>query len=243
MQHQLQEDRAKQLGYNCHVWSHQIQGEARLLGQAYAKLAHTFIQCKLSVQTQDSEQLFLPLLEEEVFQELFTLFPELREDFVTLSRILSLHQDHSCPLCLISSGEPTVTVRGSGKGGRNQELALSFGIELQQQLQLSKTPSHLVSSLKTAGNIDDDEGHPHCVFLSIGTDGQDGPCDAAGAVVDMETIAVAYKQGIDPVKYLDDNDSYSFFSSLSEGRYLIKTGLTGTNVMDLHIMLLYPRCH
>jgi len=113
------------------------------------------------------------------------------------------------PLCLISGGETTVTVKGNGLGGRNMEFALAFATEI--------------------------EGVDGVVLLSAGTDGTDGPTDAAGAIVDGETIKHAKASGIDPESYLKNNDSYNFFKKIDS---LLITGPTGTNVMDLQIVLL-----
>jgi len=115
--------------------------------------------------------------------------------------------------CLISGGETTVTVKGNGLGGRNQELALAFAIEI--------------------------EGLKGITMLSAGTDGTDGPTDAAGAIVDEETISKAKKLGLDPERYLNTNDSYNFFKrldSFSGERHHVTTGPTGTNVMDMQII-------
>jgi glycerate 2-kinase len=112
------------------------------------------------------------------------------------------------PACLISGGETTVTIRGSGKGGRNQEFALAaatdFGVE---------------------GQI---------VTLSGGTDGTDGPTDAAGAISDTATLLRANAEKMDPNVFLKNNDSYNFFLRLND---LLITGPTHTNVMDLRIIL------
>jgi hydroxypyruvate reductase/glycerate 2-kinase len=113
------------------------------------------------------------------------------------------------PLCLISGGETTVNVTGAGKGGRNMELALSFAMEI--------------------------EGVHGISLLSAGTDGTDGPTDAAGAVVDGTTTATARARGIDPETHLRDNDSYNFFRKIGE---LFITGPTGTNVMDVQVVLI-----
>ncbi len=113
------------------------------------------------------------------------------------------------PVCLISGGETTVTVTGPGTGGRNMELALAFAMET--------------------------EGISGITLLSAGTDGTDGPTDAAGAVVDGMTVARARSRGLDPVKYLHDNDSYNFFRKAGA---LVVTGPTGTNVMDIQIMVI-----
>ena len=111
--------------------------------------------------------------------------------------------------CLLSSGETTVTVTGEGRGGRNQEFVLAFAIALAGQ-----------NRPLTVG--------------SIGTDGIDGPTDAAGAIADETTIARSERAGLSAVRALDENDSWTFFSSLAD---LIRTGPTGTNVGDIQIVL------
>jgi glycerate 2-kinase len=111
------------------------------------------------------------------------------------------------PLCLLSGGETTVTVRGGGKGGRNQELALSFALEIV--------------------------GIPGITLLSSGTDGGDGPTDAAGALVDGSTIPMQGKEAA--LRSLAENDSHTFFT---EHGGLFITGPTGTNVMDIQILLI-----
>lgn len=70
-----------------------------------------------------------------------------------------------------------------------------------------------------------------------GTDGQDGPTDAAGAIVDENFVTDAYCEGIDPQDYLDNNDSYNLWSTFAAGRDLVKSGLTGTNVMDIQLLV------
>ncbi|OGW36203.1 MAG: hypothetical protein A2010_13850 [Nitrospirae bacterium GWD2_57_9] len=115
--------------------------------------------------------------------------------------------------CILSGGETTVTVQGEGTGGRNQELALAFALDV--------------------------EGVPGITLLSAGTDGIDGPTRAAGAIVDGDTAKKARAAGMDPAAYLERNDSYSFFEQLDRltaaGSHLV-TGPTGTNVMDLQIV-------
>ena len=117
--------------------------------------------------------------------------------------------------CLLSGGETTVTVKGTGTGGRNQELALAFALEI--------------------------DGVDGMTLLSAGTDGTDGPTDAAGAIVCGSTAQQARSLGLHPETYLGNNDSYTFFNKLDaltgEQHHLI-TGPTGTNVMDIQIMLI-----
>ncbi|SMO77182.1 glycerate kinase type-2 family protein [Gracilimonas mengyeensis] len=112
------------------------------------------------------------------------------------------------PAAFIYYGESTVQVQGSGKGGRNLELALNAAISLEGQ-------------------------HPVSV-LSLATDGVDGPTDAAGAIVDSQTTLAARKQKLDPEKYLQDNDSYHFHEKAGT---IIKKGPTGNNLMDLQVVL------
>jgi hydroxypyruvate reductase len=104
----------------------------------------------------------------------------------------------------VAGGETTVTVRGAGRGGRNQELALAAALSL--------------------------EGLSDVAVVTLATDGSDGPTDAAGALADGTTVQRARSRGLDPACYLADNDSYSFFQALGD---LLITGPTNTNVNDL----------
>ncbi len=111
------------------------------------------------------------------------------------------------PSAIIAGGETTVTVRGPGRGGRNQELALASSLGLR--------------------GLD-------ALVASMATDGVDGPTDAAGAVADGMTVERAEALGIDPLEHLNQNDSYNFFKPLGD---LIETGPTGTNVNDIAVIL------
>ena len=112
------------------------------------------------------------------------------------------------PACIISGGETTVTVKGHGRGGRNQEFALAGALEIN--------------------------GLEKVVLLSGGTDGTDGPTDASGAVADHTTVRRARAAGLDPKAHLEKNDAYPFFQRLGD---LLITGPTHTNVMDVRILL------
>ena len=113
------------------------------------------------------------------------------------------------PACLLATGETTVTVRGPGKGGRCQEFALALAPAL--------------SAL------------PGVVVLAAGTDGSDGPTDAAGALVDWTTLERARARALDPRAALAANDAYHFFAGLGD---LVVTGPTGTNLLDLYLALM-----
>jgi hydroxypyruvate reductase len=112
------------------------------------------------------------------------------------------------PACILAGGETTVTIRGDGKGGRNQEIALAAAIAL--------------------------EDWPGVTLATLATDGTDGPTDAAGAVIDGQTVARARALGLSAADHLARNDSYPFFDRLGD---LIRTGPTNTNVNDLVFIL------
>ena len=114
------------------------------------------------------------------------------------------------PACVISGGETTVTIRGKGLGGRNQEFCLASALEI-------------------------DGISAKMVILSGGTDGNDGPTDAAGAVVDPYTVQSGLKEGLSAVDFLNNNDAYHFFERTED---LLMTGPTNTNVMDVRLLLI-----
>ncbi len=117
------------------------------------------------------------------------------------------------PACFLFGGETTVTVTGEGLGGRNQHLALSA----LSQLNVSEHSSNKIT------------------FLAAGTDGTDGPTDAAGAIADRQTILLAHENKINAQQYLERNDAYHFFEQTGS---LLKTGATQTNVMDIVVVII-----
>jgi hydroxypyruvate reductase len=110
--------------------------------------------------------------------------------------------------CVIAGGETTVKVRGAGRGGRCQEFALSAALELERV--------------------------PNATVLAAGTDGTDGPTDAAGAIADGDTVRRALALGLDPGQALEANNAYAFFDALGD---LIVTGPTGTNLLDVYLLV------
>jgi glycerate-2-kinase len=112
------------------------------------------------------------------------------------------------PACILAGGETTVTIQGDGIGGRCQEFALSFALEV--------------------------EGLENVVVLAGGTDGTDGPTEVAGALASGITISKARRLGLDGTEYLKRNDSYNFFKQLED---LVITGPTKTNVMDVYVLV------
>ncbi len=121
-------------------------------------------------------------------------------------------QPLASPVCLLCGGETTVTLGTEpGRGGRNQEFVLAMALKLGTT------------------------GMRSVVILSGGTDGEDGPTDAAGAIADAGTLTRATANGLSPSDHLDRHDAYPFFEATGD---LLKTGLTGTNVMDVRVILI-----
>ena len=125
------------------------------------------------------------------------------------AQVLTLAASAPRPLCVLSYGETTVHVTGAGKGGRNQEFALA-----------------MVPGLEALGG--------QVMAASVGTDGVDGPTDAAGAVIDATTLERARAHGLEPATFLDDNNTYEFFRALDD---LVMLGPTNTNVGDIQVVL------
>ena len=138
---------------------------------------------------------------------------EIAKLFSGMARDLRLGRlGFTLPACILAGGETTVTIRGGGRGGRNQEMALSFVCEFWNRPE------------ETRG----------VTFLSGGTDGNDGPTDAAGAVVGEGSIETARDERINPWEFLGNNDSYTYFDRTGE---LLLTGATNTNVCDMQILI------
>lgn len=127
-----------------------------------------------------------------------------------LRQIADTGQPLSRPACMVVGGETTVTIKGKGKGGRNLELALSAAIEM--------------------------DGLSDVALITLASDGNDGPTDAAGAYVDGLTLSRAQQHKLNPSQYLEENNSYPFFDTLGD---LIKTGPTQTNVNDLTFLFAF----
>jgi hydroxypyruvate reductase len=134
---------------------------------------------------------------------------EVAKAFTAIGKeILTSRHPLAPPACVLMGGETTVTLQGDGRGGRNQEFALAGAIAL--------------------------DGTERITLLAGGTDGTDGPTDAAGAIADGSTIARAKSLGMNPFAFLKRSDSYHFFKPLGD---LILTGPTRTNVMDVYMIL------
>ena len=148
---------------------------------------------------------------------------EAREYASVADRTARSEKTRRAPLCLLAGGELTVTVKGKGRGGRNTEFALAALLEF-----MKRPPFRPAKTGRHAWNF---------LVASLGTDGRDGPTDAAGAWANAATAPRAAKRGHSAEEYLERNDSYNFFKKTGG---LIVTGPTRTNVMDLRLILLDP---
>ncbi|XP_048347269.1 glycerate kinase isoform X2 [Sphaerodactylus townsendi] len=206
---------AENLGYLTLVLSDAVCGEVSTVACLYS----LFIQLVCLRATGND------LLKGKVGEALSNLAKELEIPGLNLVDTLNILQGSQAeiPVCLLAGGETTVQLAGSGKGGRNQELALRVALELHR----AKSSGHGSSLDKY-----------QALFLSGATDGQDGPTEAAGAFSSQELVGEAEQAGFNVEAFLINNDSYTFFSSFQSGSHLLLTGLTGTNVMDIHTVLI-----
>ncbi|XP_010148245.1 PREDICTED: glycerate kinase [Eurypyga helias] len=208
--------RAEGLGYATLILSAAICGEVGRIATLYCQLIQLL--CLGFADLGEGP------LGDEVRGNLLQLVAELKIPGLNLAEFLQALRGlgPERAVCILAGGETTVQLRGTGKGGRNQELALRVGLGLHRA-QARETGSPL--------------GRCEIVFLSGGTDGQDGPTEAAGAICSPKLVSEARQEGLDVEAFLGNNDSYTFFSRFQGGCHLLVTGLTGTNVMDIQVVL------
>lgn len=206
---------ARQMGYQSYLLTTSLVGESRQVGRALAQLA--FYICYDKAHD-------LPIHHEpvtEIAQDLQVRYRDLEQLKESAERAFELGR----PICVVAAGETTVHVKGPGKGGRCQEMSLGAALEFDRLFNQPRLQPQRVE----------------LIMLAAGTDGQDGPNDAAGAMVHINTVREARAQGLKPEEDLARNDSHHFFRTLGGGADHIITGLTGTNVMDIDIMLIRRR--
>lgn len=198
---------AKNLGYDAIVLSRAFQGEAKLLGVAFAQLSQHF-----------ARGLTLENNLEVLLKDIFQRHGMNQSDITRVCSEIIASRSDKIRLCIISGGETTVSLTSKhGIGGRNQEMVLAFALKLKD-LQRSLTSVNNDISI---------------TFLSGGTDGQDGPTAAAGAVF-CSTQLTDFNRLL-ALQSLEQHDSNTFFQKSNN---LVMTGLTGTNVMDIQILLI-----
>ena len=233
---------AKRLGLCPIILRRDVVGNVQEVSEAYARIAS--LVCRVWDKSIEASEVFKIVKDD----------PRISLDGQKVTEIFHvLEESKGHGVVLIGGGEPEVKVMGEGQGGRNQELALRFSLDW---LAMVKERNELVDFEVT--------------FLSAGSDGQDGPTDAAGAfgypaigpivwemrkklrkIVrnleaegkqrDDEESLLSEAEKIQPEVVLRNNDSYNFYRRFRKGKDLVKTGITGTNVMDLHFVLLKKR--
>lgn len=203
-------DEAKLNNYTPIVLSRAVIGNVKDIAKEYVKLARIF--CEFLKGNID-----VYLLEKQVLK---LKIPGLKTNFT--ENLSTISQPKDVKFCLILGGETTVEVKGSGKGGRNQQLALEF--------------SNYIHEVK------DEFKDCNVYMLSAGTDGIDGPTNAAGAVGYLDLISDCKKEDISVQEYLENNDSYNFYRKFKSGTMHVITGHTNTNVMDTHLIIVERCC-
>ncbi|NXB79326.1 GLCTK kinase, partial [Donacobius atricapilla] len=208
---------AERLGYAALVLSAAVQGEVGRVATLYCQLIQLVCLAFTSLGKGP--------LSDELRENLLQLAAELQIPGLDLDEFLQALQGLGSdrPVCILAGGETTVQLQGTGKGGRNQELVLRVGLGLHKA---------------QATGASSPQGRCEILFLSGGTDGQDGPTEAAGAFCSPGLVAEALQEGLDVEAFLRNNDSYTFFCQFQGGHHLLVTGLTGTNVMDIQAILI-----
>ncbi|XP_069141822.1 glycerate kinase-like isoform X2 [Argopecten irradians] len=202
-------------GYVSTVLSTELDGEARSVGTMFAKLARYMILC------------FGYLRSDVGSEELATVELELckylpKKVLKQMADVSDEAHNVGKSVCIIAGGETVVNVRGNGKGGRNQEMAVACAVELDNIIPTRLSDAYQVT------------------FLSCGTDGQDGPTTTAGASVNIQFVKQCEESGYEVKSYLDNNDTFSLLEAVNSGKNLLNTGITGTNVMDIQLLLINP---
>ncbi|XP_007888476.2 glycerate kinase [Callorhinchus milii] len=211
---------SESLGYSTSVLSTAVSGDVRNVAKLYSML----IQYACSTLA-DSNSVQQGNLKDAILQTIAMMdIPDFQLDNCLIA--LEESRGSGRPVCLLAGGETTVMLRGKGKGGRNQEMALLVALEL-----------HKAKLTRSQDPLSEHE----VIFLSGGTDGQDGPTEAAGAIAYTELVDEAISEGLNVEDFLSNNDSFTFFSKFNNGSNLIVTGLTCTNVMDVQAILIRPK--
>ena len=210
--------RAHLLGYIPYILSAGFTGEARETGQLYSKLAMFVCQSVASGFLDDAG----PIMAQELDLVANGISKSAINDLCEIAKESYASQR---PICIMGSGKTTLKLKNGADGisGRNQEMALSAAV------YMGKTIPH---SVKQNFSI---------IFMSADTDGHDGPTKAAGAFADPWVLKRANDKRVDILDYYDRFDANTFFSQFEHGRNMITIGHTGTNVMDIQILLILPQ--
>lgn len=207
--------RASELGYFPLVLTTKLVGEARKIGQTMAKLGKFIMMC-YDRKTSLSPNSELMMLEVEL------VAGGIRKEWINfICNSVDTAHNMNKDLCIICGGEIMVHVKGTGVGGKNMEAALAAAVHAQELFREKDLPV----------------AETRLCFLCCDSDGHDGITKMAGAMVDQDFLNKVEESGLNMKEYLDNNDSFGLFNQVDQGRYMVKTNVTGTNIMDLVIML------
>ena len=210
---------AEEIGFECIILTSSLHGVAKDVGMNMGELMH-YISHVYHTRNRTSRTDLRTKLVQSKLLGTSEIVSNLKLNEIE-KKVINISRDNK-PFCLLSGGETTVNVTGTGEGGRNRELALATALYLHE---------HVDDVMRDTYDL---------VLLSAGTDGQDGPRSEgrAGAVINPYVVQQGREQGFDALDYLNSNNSGEFFDKICDGQYSVNTGLTGTNVMDMQIMLL-----
>lgn len=198
-------------GYQAVILSLEISRDVNKISSVYAQICVEIAHILKNLSTKDYFE-----------HKLMNFFnDEISISDEAIQELLALDFTTEKGICIIAAGEPTVVVKGKGLGGRNLHLALQFSVDVNDAAIKENNINNMNISL-----------------LSCGTDGIDGPTDAAGAIGSSKLYDLAMAEELDPERFLRNSDSYNFYKTFRGGEYMIKTGHTGTNVMDIHLMII-----
>jgi glycerate kinase len=199
--------------YNTVILSSRTEGHVADVGRMYATLATAICKALCNKSSLEIHEVF------KCMKQLYIVCDSAEKE--VLCAVENIKNKKG--ICLIAGGETTVIVKGNGLGGRNQELAMVFARLMNEYSQSFPFLEQF-----------------HAILLSAGSDGIDGPTDAAGAFGYKYQFNIAKEQNLKPDEYENNNDSYNFYLKLNGGEDLIVVGHTGTNVMDVHILVIEP---
>lgn len=212
--------RARELGYLPYILTTALEGEAFKTGRMLGKLGLFMLMC---FDRKLASHINVLKLELDIIKDGVT-----KKQINEIITLVNTATNMACSAVIISGGESVVNVKGDGIGGRNLELAVGASIQFQELLKLSEP-----------------RPTPDITLLSADTDGEDGPnCFAAGAVINENFGIEAQLDGYSCEDALNNNDTYTLLKSVKGGSHLVVTRMTGTNVMDIQVMIVRnPLCY
>lgn len=214
-------ERAHELGYVPYILTTVLNGATQQNGSMLGKLGIYILMC-FNRRRSNEANVSLLLLELDIIKDGIS-----KTQLNEIANLVDSAHNMGKGLAIISGGESVVNITGNGIGGRNQEVVLAGGLKLHE----------LYEQIEPRARAD-------ITLLSADTDGEDGLCPAAGAVVNQNFVSEAELEGFSCSWYLQNNDSYTLFHSVKRGMHHVVTHMTGTQVMDIQVLIVgFPPVH